>query len=113
MAISAETVQLLRKLSLDSPAVLAAFCERWKIARLEGFGSILREDFGPQSDVDVLYSFEEGAEWTLFEVMAMEEELEQLFHRKVDFVSRRAIEEHANRFIKQEVLARAVELYAA
>lgn len=113
MAISAETVQLLGKLSLDSPAELAAFCKRWKITRLEGFGSVLREDFGPESDVDVLYSFADGAEWTLFEVMEMEEELERLFHRKVDFISRRAIEDRANEYLKQELLRHTVELYAA
>jgi predicted nucleotidyltransferase len=66
-----------------SPDQIAAFCRRNRIRRLAFFGSILREDFGPQSDVDVLVEFEPGAR-TGLRFFAIEEELSRLLGRKVD-----------------------------
>ena len=71
---------------------LAAFCKRRQISELALFGSVLRDDFGPESDIDVLVSFLEEAEHGLFDMIDMEEELSQLLGRKVDLVSRRGIE---------------------
>ena len=52
---------------------VADFCRRWKIAELDLFGSALRDDFGPESDVDVLVSFAENARWSLLDLVAMQE----------------------------------------
>ena len=76
--------------------LLAAFCERWKITRLEAFGSILRDDFRAESDVDLSATFAPDAEWGLFDHVDMEEELKGPFCRDVDLVTRRAVEESEN-----------------
>jgi len=92
---------------------IAAFCQRWQIAELAFFGSVLRNDFRPDSDVDVLVTFAPEAEWSLFDHMAMEEELSALLGRKVDLVSRRAIERSANWIRRQAILETAESYYAA
>ncbi len=74
---------------------LDAFCKRWQVSELALFGSVLRDDFGPDSDVDVLVRFLPEAQHGLFEMVTMEEELSQLLGRKVDLVSRRAVLESA------------------
>jgi predicted nucleotidyltransferase len=67
------------------------FCSRWKIEELSLFGSILREDFGQDSDVDVLVSFAEDAPWSLFDIVDMKEELESIFGRDVDLVEKESL----------------------
>ena len=84
---------------------IAEFCRRWKITELSFFGSVLREDFGPESDVDVLVSFAPEAHWSLFDKMDMEEELEIIFGREVDLVSRRAIEQSRNWLRRETILS--------
>ena len=54
---------------------IAAFCGRWQIRELALFGSALRDDFGPESDIDLLVTFESEARWTLFDQVAMQENL--------------------------------------
>jgi uncharacterized protein len=85
---------------------IRAFCEKWKIRELSVFGSILREDFRPDSDIDFLYSQEEG-EWDLFDHFDMEEELAAILGRPVDLISRKAIEGSENRFYRREILSTA------
>jgi len=94
-------------------ARLAEFCRKWKITQLALFGSILREDFGPDSDVDVLVSFAPDADWGLFDHVAMEQELSALLGRKVDLVTRRAVERSTNRIRREAILASAEVVYAA
>ena len=66
-------------------AEIEAFCRRNRVRRLALFGSVLREDFRPDSDVDVLVEFEPGARVGFFELYDMEQELSLLFGgRKVD-----------------------------
>src|SRR6266480_302046 len=72
------------------------FCNRWQVAEFAVFGSVLRDDFRPDSDVDVLVTFAPGVEWSLFDHIAMEEELSAMLGRKVGLVSRRAIERSSN-----------------
>ena len=74
------------------PHEIADFCERWQVTELALFGSVLRDDFTSESDVDVLVSFDGDAGPTLFDMSHMEEELESIFGRRVDLVSRRGIE---------------------
>ena len=90
---------------------LADFCRRWKITRLEIFGSALREDFGPRSDIDLLVEFTPEAEENFgFLAWAQcERELGALFHRRVDLVPRDCLKP----LIRDAVLASAKVLYAA
>lgn len=85
-----------------------AFCRKWKVKELSLFGSILREDFGPASDVDVLVSFETDAPWSLYEVVDMEEELRELFGRNVDFVMKEGLR---NPFRRREILSTRQVIY--
>ena len=71
---------------------IARFCERWSITKLALFGSVLRGDFGPDSDVDVLAEFGKEARHTLFDMDRMEEELEDIFGRDVDLLDWRGLE---------------------
>jgi uncharacterized protein len=92
---------------------LADFCRRWKIAELSAFGSVLRDDFRPDSDVDLLVSFETDARWSLFDHMAMEEELAALLGRQVDLVSRRGLDRSENWIRRRAILESARPIYAA
>lgn len=92
---------------------LADFCRRWKISRLELFGSALREDFGPESDIDLLYTFEPGARISLFDLDDIEAEFESLLGRQVDLVSRSAIERSGNWYRRRHIFDTAQLLYAA
>jgi len=92
---------------------VAAFCRKWKITELAVFGSAVREDFGPDSDVDVLVSFAPEADWGLLEHLTMEEELSGLLARKVDLVTRRAVERSTNRIRREAILRSASVIYAA
>jgi len=81
------------------------FCERWKVVEFSLFGSVLRDDFRPDSDVDVLVSFAEDAHWGLFDICRMEDELREIFGRQVDLVTRRAVEESPNPIRREHILA--------
>ncbi len=92
---------------------LADFCKRWQISELALFGSVLRDDFGPESDVDVLVSYLPEAQHGLLEMVTMEEELSQLLGRKADLVSRRGIERSRNYIRRRAILDSAEVIYAA
>ncbi len=89
------------------------FSSRWKIKELAFFGSVLREDFGPESDIDVLVSFLPDANWSLFDHVDMQEELERIFNRKIDLISRRGIERSRNTIRRQAILASLEPFYVA
>jgi len=90
---------------------ISDFCRKWKIAELSLFGSVLRDDFRPDSDIDVLVTFSRDAEWSLLDHMAMEEELSAIFGRKVDLVSRKAIERSENYIRRNAILETAQPYY--
>lgn len=92
---------------------MAAFCRRWKIVELDFFGSVLRDDFGSASDVDVLVTFAPDAVWSLFDHVRMEEELGELLGRRVDLVSRRAIERSPNWIRRDAILGSLEPCYVA
>jgi predicted nucleotidyltransferase len=73
------------RISIDERKI-AEFCTRWRIREFSLFGSVLREDFRPDSDVDVLVTFHPDARWSLFDFVDMQEELKALFGRDVDLV---------------------------
>jgi predicted nucleotidyltransferase len=83
---------------------IADFCRRWKITEFALFGSVLREDFRPDSDVDVLVTFAEDARIGLHELYSMEQELKGLFGRDVDLVTRASVEESENYIRRRHVL---------
>lgn len=83
---------------------LRAFCARWRIVELALFGSTLRPDFGPESDIDLLATFDPAAEWGLLDHARMQQELADLLGRPVDLVSRRAVERGANPLRRRAIL---------
>lgn len=88
------------------------FCQKWQIAELSLFGSVLREDFGPQSDVDVLVTFAPEAKHGLFALVRMQEELKEIFGRNVDLISRRGVEASRNYIRRKAILDSAEIVYA-
>ena len=103
---------ILRDRLRASMEQIVAFCDRWHITEFALFGSVLREDFQPDtSDIDVLVSFAPDARRGLMEWMAMKEELEYLFQRNVDFVSKAAIQESYNWLRKNNILNSAQVIY--
>jgi hypothetical protein len=94
-------------------ARIVAFCQKWKIIEFSLFGSVLRDDFGPDSDVDVLVSFAPEAEWSLFDVVHMEDELKEIFAREVDLVIRKSIERSENYLRRKHILESVEPIYVA
>jgi predicted nucleotidyltransferase len=86
------------------------FCRRWQIREFSLFGSVLREDFGPESDVDVLVSFAPEAEWDLFHLVEMRDELMALFGRDVDLVEKEGLR---NPFRRRSILDTREVIYHA
>jgi predicted nucleotidyltransferase len=85
------------------------FCRRWKIAEFSLFGSVLREDFGSESDVDVLVSFSPDIPWSLFDWIDMIDELKEIFGREVDLVEKSGLR---NPFRRREILQNRQVVYA-
>ncbi len=83
------------------------FCRKWKVTELSVFGSILREDFRPDSDVDFLADFDEDADCDLFDHMDMEDELAGIVGRSVDLLTKYSVETSQNRFYKKQILSTA------
>ena len=92
---------------------LTEFCRANSITWLAIFGSALRDDFGPESDVDVLVRFEEEARHTLFDLSRMEAELKAIFGREIDLVSRHGVERSRNYIRRRSILQTAEVVYAA
>ncbi len=100
------------KITLPKEKIIE-FCRRWKITEFAVFGSVLRDDFGPASDVDVLVTFASDTRWSLLDHVEMQDELTALFGRKVDLVNRRGIERSRNPIRRREILDSAEIIYAA
>jgi uncharacterized protein len=86
-----------------------SFCRKWKIKELAIFGSALTDNFRPDSDVDVLVVFDEGAKWSLFDYMQAEDELKEILRRNVDLVEKKAIR---NPFRRHHILNHCEVIYA-
>ena len=91
---------------------LADFCRRWRIIELALFGSALRGDFRPDSDIDVLVTFDPDANWSLFDFVDMQDELQLILQRPVDLLSRRGVETDPNYLRRQAILNSAQIVYA-
>jgi len=92
--------------------VIADFCKRWKIREFALFGSVLRDDFGPDSDLDVLVTFAPDAGWSLLEHVRAQDELAELLGRDVDLVSRRGVEQDDNPLRRKRILREARVVHA-
>ena len=93
-------------LSMDA---VEAFCRKWKIKELSLFGSVLTDEFRPDSDVDVLVVYEDDASWDLWDHLHAQEELENLLGRDVDLVQKEAVR---NPFRRHHILTNREILYA-
>jgi predicted nucleotidyltransferase len=89
---------------------LGSLCRRWQVRELSIFGSALRGDFAPTSDVDVLVSFAADAPWSLWDLTRMRDELTELFGRPIDLVEREGLR---NPFRKQRILSTRQVVYVA
>ena len=89
---------------------IKAFCTKWKVREFALFGSVLREDFRGDSDVDVLVSFHPRADWSLWDLVAMQDELKAVFGRDVDLLEKEGLQ---NPFRRHEILNTRRVLYAA
>jgi len=89
---------------------LADFCQRWKIMELALFGSVLRDDFRPNSDVDVLVELAPDHGLGLYDLIDMEQELRGIFGRDVDLVTKGGLR---NPFRRREILSTRQVVYAA
>ncbi len=93
-----------------SPSQIADFCQRWKIVEFALFGSVLRDDFRPDSDIDVLVTLDPDHGWSLFDWVDMQQELEAMFKRKVDLVDKRGLK---NPYRRAEILKTHQVIYAS
>ena len=93
-----------------TPEDIAAFCRRWGVEELSLFGSVLRDDFRPDSDVDVLVRFAPGLRPRGFGYVDMQLELEALFRRPVDLIEQGRIE---NPFRRASIMQSRAVMYAA
>ena len=100
------------RISLDHSAI-AAFSQRWELVELALFGSVLRDDFRPDSDIDVLVTFAPGRRPSLDDLLDMQVELEALFGRKVDLMERRGLERDRNYLLRQHILTHSEPVYVA
>ena len=105
------TAMLVKNIKISEPQI-AKFCQRWRITELALFGSALQENFRSDSDIDVLVKFIPNHQWTLFDHVDMQDELEAIFGRKVDLVSKSAIERSRNYIRRKNILNSAQVIYA-
>ncbi|MGL5083796.1 MAG: nucleotidyltransferase family protein [Microcoleaceae cyanobacterium] len=92
--------------------LIKSFCQKWQIAEFALFGSVLRDDFRPDSDLDVLVSFFPHAPWTLLDLVIMQQELQQIVQRDVDLIEKRVIEKSENWIRRNEILNTAQVIYS-
>ena len=90
---------------------LLDFLDRWKVSRLALFGSSVQDGFGPESDIDVLVSFTEDENWSLFDIFRMEDELAELLGREVDLVEEAAVEQSPNHLRRKMIFESAELIY--
>ena len=97
-------------IDVPEPA-LAAFCYRHRIRKLALFGSVLRPDFSPDSDVDVLVAFAPEVVYSFGHLTTMQRELESLFDRPVDLIDNEAVQESPNYIRRRAILESAQVIY--
>jgi uncharacterized protein len=106
----AELQTLVNEQLKVSPAQIAEFCQRWKITEFALFGSVLRDDFRPNSDIDVLVTFAPDPGWSLFDWVDMKDKLRALFDREVDIADKQGLK---NPYRRHEILTTCQVIYAS
>jgi hypothetical protein len=105
--------QMMSKPKITIPKKkIGEFCDRWKVVEFSLFGSILREDFRPGSDVDVLVTFSPDAKVSLFDMVDMQDELKTIFKRDVDLVEKQTILDSKNYIRRKSILENTRVVYA-
>ena len=89
---------------------ITAFCQRWNVVEFALFGSVLHDDFSPESDVDVLVTFAEDNKISLFDIAQMQIELQGIFNRPVDILEKTALH---NPIRKRQILSTTQVVYAS
>ena len=89
---------------------IARFCQQRKITELALFGSVLRDDFAADSDIDVLVTFTSDCGYSLFDLVQIQQELETVFGRRVDLVEKDSLQ---NPFRRHNILNNMEIIYAA
>jgi uncharacterized protein len=92
---------------------LQEFCRKWKIIEFSLFGSVLRDDFRPDSDVDVLVTFSPDSHWRYYHILDMKDELKEIFGREVDVVEKRLVEKSENYVRRKHILSNLETVYVA
>lgn len=92
---------------------ISEFCKKWQVKEFALFGSVLRDDFKPDSDIDVLVDFEQDSGRTLFDLVDMIDELKNIFGRDVDLLTRKAVERSRNYIRRKEILSSAEVVYVS
>jgi uncharacterized protein len=90
---------------------IAAFCHQWQVTEFALFGSVLRDDFHPDSDIDVMVQFHPEARPRFSTLDQMETELKTIFGRDVDLITRQGIEASRNYLRRHEILSSAQVIY--
>ena len=83
---------------------IANFCQRWQVTELALFGSVLRDDFRPDSDIDIMVQFHPEVRPTFSHLDQMEAELKAIFHRDIDLITRQGVETSRNDLRRHEIL---------
>lgn len=107
-----DTQQIYARLNV-TPEQLAAFCRQHRILELFVFGSILRDDFRPDSDIDLLVVFDPNSEIrvSLMDLVGIGYQLEDIFGRKVDLIEKRSIIDSDNWIRRKNILTTAQNIY--
>ena len=101
----------MRHIQIHIPReAISKFCQKWKITELSLFGSVLSEDFRPDSDVDVLVTFSPDSKWSLMDLVYMQEELKGILGRDVDLVEKEGLR---NPFRRHSILTTREVIFAA
>lgn len=90
---------------------IKTFCHRWKITKFSLFGSVLRDDFHSNSDIDVMVEFEQDSRYSLLDLVVMEDELKVIFNRDVDLVTRKGIANSRNYLRRENIFNSAKTIY--
>jgi len=88
---------------------IVEFCHKWKVREFSVFGSVLRDDFRSDSDIDVIVDFEPDAKRTLFDIVSMTDELKEILGREVDLMTRRSVEKSRN-YIRRKAILSSMEV---
>jgi predicted nucleotidyltransferase len=94
-----------------NPTQLAELCQRRHVAELALFGSILRNDFHSNSDIDILITFQPDVKISLLDLVDMQYELEDITHRKVDLLTKKSVIDNPNWIRRKEILSTTRVIY--